>query len=210
MSRTRKLDVELDGQELEQIKEFATCKNSIINIGVRDGGWGVREVVDPPPNSGRYDIYSGRRQHICLINCATERIDGQHYITTMNVSTGSITLLLWTYRRAALHYYYERIDGQHYITTTNVSTGSITLLLRTDRRAALHYYYERMDGQHYITTTTNISTGSITLLLRTYRRPTLLLRTDRLAALHYYYYERIDGQHYITTTTYRRAALHYY
>ena len=31
-------------------------------IGIRDGG-----------SAGRYDIYSGKKQHICLNNCVTER-----------------------------------------------------------------------------------------------------------------------------------------
>ena len=43
-------------------------------IGVRDGG-GVRlgQLTPPPRNSGSYDIYSGKKQHICLTNCVTER-----------------------------------------------------------------------------------------------------------------------------------------
>ncbi len=41
----------------------------MVYIGVQDGGSRGGGAVDPPQDSGRYDIYSGKRQHICLINC---------------------------------------------------------------------------------------------------------------------------------------------
>ena len=37
----------------------------------RRTGW--EDQLTPPPKLGRYDIYSGRRQHICLTTSVTER-----------------------------------------------------------------------------------------------------------------------------------------
>ena len=49
-------------------KETDTQSGWGVSIGVRDGGSGGQLT----PQFGQiYDIYSGKRQHICLTNCVT-------------------------------------------------------------------------------------------------------------------------------------------
>ena len=51
------------------------------------GGGAEGEAVTTQ-NSGTYDIYSGKRQHICLTNCVTER---NKYASTLRYISGGVT-----------------------------------------------------------------------------------------------------------------------
>ena len=73
-------------------------------IGVRDGGGGLRGRQLTTQNSGTYDIYSGKRQHICLSNCVTER---NKYASTLRYISGEVT------KETFIGYYSTTVKNRH-------------------------------------------------------------------------------------------------
>ena len=90
-------------------------------IGVRDGGSGG--AVDPPiraditPQFGQiYDIYSGKRQHICLTNCVTPNGTVSIYLRYISGGLTKETFVGYSLRpsktgTAIVHYYFFSLAG---------------------------------------------------------------------------------------------------